>query len=171
MAQAALAFCASDRRHVASGIVVGAGPISIAQAPLETISGDHPIPRDRSALAPAQLFPILLSDVPGDDIASIGSGPCAPDPLTAADVEEILRDARLATKLPLALAAYLGAVRAGSLPETPKPGSIVFANVHTPVVGNNALALRAAEHAATVGGAAHGIQRVVLDQRPLRRCR
>lgn len=245
MAQAALTFCAANQRHVASGIVVGAGPITVAPAPLETISGDHPIPRDRSllaaerleehcervgsddvvivlisggtsalvgapvfglhqhdlaaihelligagfdiarvnavrkrfsqwgagrlaaALAPAQLFPILLSDVPGDDVAAIGSGPCAPDPLTAADVEAILRDARIATKLPLALAAYLGAVRAGSLPETPKPGSVVFANVHTPIVGNNALALRAAEHRATVGGTAHGIQRVVLDQRPL----
>ena len=245
MAHAALAFCATDKRHVASGIVVGTDPVSVAPSPLETLAGDHPIPRDQSrlaaerleeqcervgsddvvivlisggtsalvgapvfglhqhdlaainelligagfdiarvnavrkrfsqwgagrlaaALAPAQLFPILLSDVPGDDVAAIGSGPCAPDPLTAADVEEILRDARIAKKLPLALAAYLGAVRAGSLPETPKPGSIVFANVHTPVVGNNALALRAAEHAATVGGAAHGIQRVVLDQRPL----
>ena len=55
MAQAALAFCATDRRHVASGIVVGAGPISIAPAPLETITGDHPIPRDRSALAAERL--------------------------------------------------------------------------------------------------------------------
>ena len=245
MAQAALDFCATNHRHVASGIVVGTGPRFVTHALLETMAGDHPIPHDRSALAaerleehcervasddvvivlisggtsalvgapvfglqqhdlaaiyelligagfdiarvnavrkrfsqwgagrlaaalaPAQLFPILLSDVPGDDVAAIGSGPCAPDPLTAADVEEILRDARIATKLPLALAAYLGAVHAGSLPETPKPGSVVFANVHSPVVGNNALALRAAEHAATVGGAAQGVQRVVLDQRPL----
>jgi glycerate-2-kinase len=120
-----------------------------------------------SALTQSVVIPILLSDVPDDDIASIGSGPCSPDEHSAADVEEILRDARIATRIPLAMAAYLGAVIAGSLPETPKPGSVVFDNVRPPTVGNNATALRAAERAATIAGRSHGIQRVVLDQRPL----
>lgn len=120
-----------------------------------------------AALAPARVYPILLSDVPGDDAAAIGSGPCSPDPHSAADVEQILRDAEIARSVPLALAAYLGAVIAGSIPETPKSKSVVFANVHEPIIGSNATALAAAERAAAAHGAAFGIQRVVLNHRPV----
>ena len=42
------------------------------------------------ALAPARVRVFVVSDVIGDDLASIGSGPCVPDPATAADVRELL---------------------------------------------------------------------------------
>lgn len=116
-----------------------------------------------AALAPAEVQSVLLSDVPGDDPAAIGSGPCAPDPTTATDVEKILRDAGIAHRIPLSVASHLGAVRAGSLPETPKAGSPVFAHVRRPVIGGNRGALAAAARQATL----LGIRRVLLDERPL----
>ncbi len=42
------------------------------------------------ALAPARVRVYVVSDVIGDDLASIGSGPCVPDPSTAADVRLLL---------------------------------------------------------------------------------
>jgi hydroxypyruvate reductase len=116
-----------------------------------------------AALAPARVYPIILSDVPGDDPAAVASGPCSPDAATARDVELVLREAGIANRLPLSLGAYLGAVRSGDLPETPKAGSPVFASVRPPVVGGNRSALEAAARRA------HelGVGRVLLDSRPL----
>lgn len=102
-----------------------------------------------AALAPAHVQQVLLSDVPFDRPDVIGSGPCWPDASSAADVEAILRDAGIANRVPLAVAAMLGAVIAGSLPETPKPRSRVFDRVREAVVGGNADALRAAARRAT----------------------
>ena len=116
-----------------------------------------------AALAPAIVRPILLSDVPGDELAAIGSGPCAPDPTTAGEVEAILRHAGIARRLPLSIASHLGAVRAGVLPETPKAGSQVFTHVRRSVVGGNQAALTAAARCAT----GMRIGRVVVDERPL----
>ncbi|MBI1809028.1 MAG: DUF4147 domain-containing protein [Gemmatimonadetes bacterium] len=116
-----------------------------------------------AALAPAIVHPVLLSDVPGDDPAMIGSGPCSPDRSSAADVEAILRDAGIAGRVPLAIAAMLGAVVAGALPETPKAHSSVFARVRPAAVTGNGSALRAAAARAT----ALGIERVVRMERPL----
>ena len=42
------------------------------------------------ALAPARVRVLVVSDVIGDDLASIASGPCVPDPATAADVRHLL---------------------------------------------------------------------------------
>jgi hydroxypyruvate reductase len=116
-----------------------------------------------AALAPALVQPVILSDVPGDDPAAVASGPCSPDPGTARDVELVLREAGIASRLPLSLGAYLGAVRAGDRPETPKPGSPVFASVRPPVVGGNRGALDAAARRAHELGMA----RVLVDSRPL----
>ena len=116
-----------------------------------------------AALAPSLVHQVILSDVPGDDPAAVGSGPCAPDPTTARDVEQVLREAGLAHRLPLSLGAYLGAVSAGDLPETPKPGSPVFRLVRRPLVGNNRGSLESAARRA------HdlGVDRVLIDSRPL----
>jgi hydroxypyruvate reductase len=55
------------------------------------------------ALAPARTRVLLLSDVPGDAPADIGSGPCAPDEWRARDLVAILEDARLLDRLPSSL--------------------------------------------------------------------
>ena len=46
------------------------------------------------ALAPARVRVFIVSDVIGDDLPSIGSGPCVPDPTTAAEVRRVLERAR-----------------------------------------------------------------------------
>lgn len=82
----------------------------------------------------------------------IGSGPVSPDPLSAWHVERILRDAGIAKQIPLSIASTLGAMRAGAVPETPKPGSEVFARVEQPfVVGNSAALEGAAAEAQRLG--------------------
>lgn len=105
-----------------------------------------------AALQCERIIPILLADVPNEDPAMIGSGPVSPDPLTAWHVERILRDAAIATRIPLSIASALGAMRAGALPETPKPEHPAFARVEEPfVVGNTAALDGAAAHATALG--------------------
>lgn len=116
-----------------------------------------------TALASAYLIPILLADVPNEDPAMIGSGPVSPDPIDARQVERLLREAGIALQLPLSVAATLGAMRAGLLPETPKPGDAAFAQVAEPFVVGNAAALDAVGASA----AAAGLGPVLLSRTPL----
>ncbi len=104
------------------------------------------------ALAPSAVHPVILSDVAGDDPTDIASGPYSPDPLRAAEVEQILRETELARRLPLSMAAYLGAVRSGDRPETSKPDSPAFAHVRAPIVMGNRDALTAAAAEAQARG-------------------
>ena len=115
-----------------------------------------------AALAPSPVQPILLSDVPGDDPAAIGSGPLSPDSYSATEIGEIVLDAGIAAKLPPRIAAMLGAIRRGELPETPKPGDSIFHRVRTPLIGGNHAALSAAEQFAS----SRRIRRVALEVRP-----
>lgn len=97
-----------------------------------------------AALDCARVIPILLADVPSEDPSMVGSGPVSPDPLAAWQVERVLRDAGIAVRVPLSIASTLGAMRAGVLPETPKPGSAEFAKVEEPFVVGNSASLEAA---------------------------
>jgi hydroxypyruvate reductase len=73
------------------------------------------------AAAPARVLTLAISDVPGDDLSTIASGPTVPDPTTCADALEIVDRYRIA--LP---ANARAALVAGSA-ETPKPGDAGFA--------------------------------------------
>ncbi len=115
------------------------------------------------ALHGAQVIPILLADVPNEDPAMIGSGPVSPDPLSAHQVERILREAGIAVRVPLSVASTLGAMRAGAVPETPKPGHAAFARVEEPFVVGNQSALEAVAAEAT----ARGYAPVLLSHTPL----
>lgn len=106
-------------------------------------------------LAPAQVKNFTISDVIGDDLGAIGSGPCVPDPCSAADVRAALVSAGLWPATPPALRDYLGAVERGALPETPKPGDPAFGSTDVVLVASNRLALDAAlARAAALGHAA-----------------
>lgn len=109
-----------------------------------------------TALTPARMHVVIASDVPGDDLATIGSGPCHPDPLTADDVVRLLEQVALHAHLPRALRDHLDQVRHGTLPETPKPGHPAFQHVsHEVVVGNRQALDGAARCAQALGLAAH----------------
>lgn len=104
------------------------------------------------ALAPARLHVLVASDVPGDDLATIGSGPCHPDPLTAAELVALLERLALLGHLPGAMRDQLEAVRAGRLPETPKAGDAAFARVTHQLVVSNRQALEGAAIRAGLDG-------------------
>ena len=101
---------------------------------------------------PSQVVSLILSDVIGDPIDSIASGPTAPDPTTYADCLEIIERYDLLAKMPATLIETLEAGRQGVVAETPKPGDLTFAKVHNVVVGNNRSALSAAKEKAEALG-------------------
>jgi hydroxypyruvate reductase len=97
-----------------------------------------------AALAPARVRVFVVSDVIGDDLASIASGPCVPDPTTAADVRRLLEEAALWDRLPDAARRLVLATESGETAETPKPGDQAFARVTLELIASNRLALEAA---------------------------
>ncbi|HEX2276990.1 MAG TPA: glycerate kinase [Candidatus Tectomicrobia bacterium] len=99
--------------------------------------------------APATLIALVLSDVVGDALDVIASGPTVPDTSTFADALEILRKYQLLDHAPKAIRRHLEAGRAGDIPETPKPGDAVFAHTQTVLIGRNLQALEAASRQAT----------------------
>lgn len=94
--------------------------------------------------APARVEALLLSDVIGDDIGVIGSGPAAPDPGTFAEALGVLDKYGLRPRVPSSVRIRLEEGARGLLPETPKPNDPLFAHVRNTVVGSNRLALAAA---------------------------
>jgi glycerate 2-kinase len=91
-----------------------------------------------AAAHPAKVVSLLISDVPGDDPAVIGSGPTVPDPSTFGDALRIL--ARHRIEPPPAVARHLAA----AAEETPKPGDPRLAAAETIVVARPQASLEAA---------------------------
>jgi hydroxypyruvate reductase/glycerate 2-kinase len=87
------------------------------------------------------LFSLIISDVIGDPLDVIASGPTAPDPTTFADARAILDQFGLTTRVPTSVMRRLAEGAAGRIAETPKALST---NVHNIILGNNARSLAAA---------------------------
>jgi len=101
-----------------------------------------------AALSPARVLTLVLSDVVGDDLDSIASGPTVPDPTSFAEALGIARRYGIEASLPARVSALLRRGASGEVPETPKPGDGVFAKARTFLVGTNLLALEAAREEA-----------------------
>jgi glycerate 2-kinase len=97
---------------------------------------------------PATIVSLLLSDVIGDRLDVIASGPTIPDESTYVDCINIIDRYELSERLPSAVVDYFNKGATGSLPETPKAGDPVFARVQTLIVGNNRECLLAAKERA-----------------------
>jgi len=97
---------------------------------------------------PAEVVALILSDVVGDPLETIASGPTAPDPTTFAEAQEILRRYGLWDRIPSSVREHIARGVAGEVPETPKPGDPVFSHVYNFIIGSNRLALEAARHKA-----------------------
>ena len=102
--------------------------------------------------APATVLTLVLSDVIGDPLDVIASGPLSPDPTTFADAGAVLARYELWSRVPCSVAALPANGIAGRAPETPKPGDTVFATVRHLVIGNNALAVGSAVESARAVG-------------------
>jgi glycerate-2-kinase len=96
------------------------------------------------AAYPAAVVNLVLSDVVGNDLESIASGPTHWDSTTYADARRTLKKYRLWAKAPDAVRTVIKAGLTGLIPETLKKGDRVFRNVSTLVIGDNGTALRAA---------------------------
>lgn len=95
---------------------------------------------------------LVLSDVPGDDLSAIGSGPLVPDPTTFAEVLALARGAGVEADLPPSVRRHFLAGARGERPETPKPGDPGFARIaHRLLAGPVDLARAAAAAAARLG--------------------
>jgi hydroxypyruvate reductase len=93
---------------------------------------------------PARIATLVLSDVVGDDLSTIASGPTVPDPTTFSDALSVLRGRGVLEAVPASVVARLEAGTRGEQEETPKPGDPVFRRVATRVVGSNRLSVAAA---------------------------
>lgn len=101
---------------------------------------------------PAALVTLLLSDVVGDDLDVIASGPTIPDPTTFTDAWHILQRYHLIEHIPPAIRAYLQAGCQGRQPETPKPGAACFERLQNLVIASNRQAAGAAIQQAELEG-------------------
>ncbi len=105
-----------------------------------------------AASTKAMIVTLILSDVIGDDLGSIGSGPTAPDPTTFAGAIGILRRYRVWRGVPAAVRRHLLQGQKGAVPETLKPGSRLLHRVQHEIIGNNGRMLDAVAQAAGKAG-------------------
>jgi glycerate 2-kinase len=98
--------------------------------------------------SPATLVTLILSDVPGDALDVIASGPTVPDTTTFSQALDVLKQFDLLQTVPGRLLKYLNDGVAGLHPETPKPGDPIFNKTHNLLIGTNKIALEAARNKA-----------------------
>ena len=93
---------------------------------------------------PALLVSLILSDVIGDSLDTIASGPTVADTTTFDDAIRVLEKYQLLEKVPHAVQDYLNRGAEGFIAETPKPGNPVFSKTSNFIIGSNKIALEAA---------------------------
>jgi glycerate 2-kinase len=104
------------------------------------------------AAFPAQMVTLILSDVVGDPLDVIASGPTTFDRSTFADAWKVLEKYCLLEKIPSAVLQHLQQGLNGTISETVKPGDTCLHKVQHVIVGNNVLALQAAKQRALLLG-------------------
>ena len=113
------------------------------------------------AAQPARVVTLVLSDVVGDDLSTIASGPTVPDPTTFADALAVLERRGVTAEVPEAVRRRLQDGARGAHPETPKPGDPAFRRSLTRIVGSNRLSVEAAAREAR----RRGLRPLVLTTR------
>jgi glycerate 2-kinase len=110
---------------------------------------------------PAHVVSMALSDVVGDPLDVIASGPTVADTSTFAQAEETMRRYGLSAEAPRGVLQRLAAGVRGEIPETPKPGDPLLSRTTNMVIGNNRMALEAGLEFARQ----HGCEGVVITDR------
>jgi glycerate 2-kinase len=91
--------------------------------------------------APAQISSLILSDVIGDDMSVIASGPTVADPSTYPEVLAILDKYQLGERIPAGVMTHLKLGVEGKAAETLKPGDELLKNVNSQIIGSNELSI------------------------------
>jgi glycerate-2-kinase len=94
---------------------------------------------------PAWVISLILSDVIGDRLDVIASGPTSPDNTTFREALEVLEKYSLRERIPGDVVTFLGKGARGLIPETPKTGDKVFERIKNIIIGSNAIALSEAK--------------------------
>ena len=157
----------ADLKAVTKALLASGAPIeqmNVVRKHLSRIQGGRLAQATR-----ARVLALVISDVAGDDLSAIASGPCAPDPSTFADARAVL--ARWGVEPPASVAAHLEAGSRGERDETPKPGDPVFervsnrmiATAHRSLEAGAAVFERAGVRAAILGDTVTGEARDVAQ--------
>lgn len=138
----------SDIRQTTDALLASGAPIQAVNCVRKHLSG---ITGGRLArlFHPATVLVLVLSDVVGDRLDTIASGPTAPDGTTFGDALDALRRYDVEDKVPAGVLEALRAGNEGRIEETPKEGDPAFARVHNVIIGSNRIALAAAERKAS----------------------
>jgi hydroxypyruvate reductase len=101
---------------------------------------------------PADCHTLVLSDVLGDDLSTIASGPTVPDSTSYSDAIKILIHYQLWDKVPASVKQVLEQGRLKQVKETPKPEDAIFKKNSSMLIGSNAISLNATVQAAQQQG-------------------
>ena len=102
--------------------------------------------------APADLHALILSDVLGDDLSAIASGPTVPDDSTFQDAIAVFKSKQIWDKVPGSVQTLLEKGCQGDIQETPKPGNRLFARIGHTLIGSNLISVKALIKAASEKG-------------------
>jgi len=97
---------------------------------------------------PSPLISLILSDVIGDDLDSIASGPTVPDYSTFGDCLHILDKYHIRDRVPPVVVEIMEKGARGEIEESPKPGDPVFEQTQNVIIGSNIQAVEAARNKA-----------------------
>ncbi|MGH6689549.1 MAG: glycerate kinase type-2 family protein [Gammaproteobacteria bacterium] len=137
-----------EEKQEVTGLLLGAGaPIGELNAVRKHLSLLKGGQLARAA-SPARILTLLLSDVLGDPLDVIASGPTAPDPTTFGEALDVLARRGVLDRVAPSVRHRLEEGARGDIPETPKPGDPLFSRVTHVVIGNNRLVVDAAAKAA-----------------------
>ena len=100
------------------------------------------------AVYPATLVTLILSDVVGDDLDVIASGPTVPDSSSFYDCKNIFRRYNIIDKLPKNILNHIESGISGKIDETPKPHDSVFNRTYNLIIGSNVESLMSAKEKA-----------------------
>jgi hydroxypyruvate reductase len=98
--------------------------------------------------APSHVHALILSDVLGDDLSSIASGPTVADDTTYADAIEVFKAKGVWAQAPINVRQHLEQGKLGAIAETPKPGDDIFKSTGHTLIGSNTISVNATLQAA-----------------------
>jgi len=141
-----------EEKQEASHLLISSGAtiheINAVRKHISAIKGG----RLSQAAAPSATVALILSDVVGDNLDVIASGPTVPDASTFDQCRQIIERYDLAARLPKSVFAHIQKGVAGETPETPKPALQSWSYVQNLIIGSNLEAIMAArQHAVTLG--------------------